>query len=190
VAAAIVAAAVIDGASAAAQTTPMVARFTATAGDVGRAAGDTVRIDVLRWSTDEEREKTVAALGAGAAALGEALRGMPSLGYVWTGSSAGYFIRYAYRLPLDGGGERVILATDPQLGARGGAPWQAAEQRDAPEAPYTVIELRLPAKGAGEGKLSVDTGVAAAADGKTIELADYGNAAVLLTGVSRAATAS
>ena len=70
----------------------------------------------------------------------------------------GYSIKYAYHAASPDGGERIVLATDRRLGAYspGGA---RAERRRVREAgsrdadyEFTLIEIRLDAKGSGEGK--------------------------------------
>jgi hypothetical protein len=51
--------------------------------------------------------------------------------------------------------------------------------------PFTVVELRLNRRGEGEGKASITTPVTVDNEAKTIALANYAAAPVLLKGVKR-----
>ena len=66
----------------------------------------------------------------------------------------GYSIKYAYRTPLPDGGERIILATDRRLGTHttGWQPVRRSQRGAVTDYEFTVIEMRLDAKGFGEGK--------------------------------------
>src|SRR5207249_6066529 len=46
-----------------------------------------------------------------------ALAKASTVGYIWTDEVVGYSIKYARRIPLPNGGERIVLATDRRLGA-------------------------------------------------------------------------
>ena len=94
------------------QSSKPIARYSATTANTS-SPGDTVRIDVLRWSTDTERDSLLSALETnGAAALQNQLQKAPTIGYIWTTETAGYPLRYAYRVSMEDGGERIILAID------------------------------------------------------------------------------
>src|SRR4030095_1027572 len=92
-----------------AQVKGPVERFTATTTNVA-SAGEPVTIELLKWSTDADRDKLASVL----AWYGdkEVANAMPTFGYVWTSASAGYSIRYAYRITGADGGQRIILLTD------------------------------------------------------------------------------
>src|SRR5215470_18080915 len=166
-----------------------VMNITAKSANVGEP-GTAIRIDILRWSTDEERLPMLAALnpalapppaagarggrgggrggraaqaaaddvapdpalaevdGAGGGGGGRGGRGggrggrggrggdaaapakppdpieilntaigkAPTVGYIWTNETVGYSVKYAQRLALPDGTERIILATDRRLG--------------------------------------------------------------------------
>src|SRR5579862_2219829 len=153
--------AVMCAASAAAQTnkpTEPVEKLGATAVNVNPGAGEHITIDIMHWSTDADRDHLIAAWSdkADPAALEKALAAVPTLGYVWIASeSVGYSLRYAQELPLAGGGERILLATDRRLGVwTRGKIWKAAEHPDGPDYPFTVVELHMTKGGTGEGKMS------------------------------------
>lgn len=154
-------------------------RYLATAAALPGIAGETLTIDLLRWSTDAERDKLMATLkDKGDKDLGAALAAAPSLGYIWrSGSGFGTFVRYATRFKA-ADGEHVVLVTDADLSAwvaKPGAPPAAAK-------PYAVIELSL-AAAAPTGKTSLAGKVIADADAKSIRLEDFKTAPAALKGV-------
>jgi hypothetical protein len=219
---------VLSAAVAAAQVTPPILNLTATTENVS-GAKDSIRIDVLRWSTDAEREQLTSAWnlktspdaegragrggqgaargGRGAAAgrggrggrggdaapeppptpessLAAALDKAPTVGHLWSSEVAGYSVREALRLPQPDGGERIILITERRLGAWndlwkpvGGAPTNY---------PFSVIELRLNAKGEGEGKASLTGKVSMDAAAKSLALENYAALPVIFKNVKRA----
>jgi hypothetical protein len=87
------------------------------------------------------------------AALATALKELPAAGYFWTSEVGGYVIRYAARMSEPAGGTRIILLTDKRLGAAKDN-WQPAGG-GANAYEFSLIELRIPAKGDGEGKASL-----------------------------------
>jgi len=151
-------------------------------------APDAVRVEILRWSSDQERDALLnawslkpapgAAKGRGAAKAGKAgAKGAPqgepppaavlvpevelakalqeaaTVGYLWTSELSGYALRYAGQVSAADGSQRVVLITQRRLGAM--------NQRWVPSTgvannlEFSVIELRLNAKGRGEGKVSL-----------------------------------
>jgi hypothetical protein len=161
-------------------------RFTATTAGLGSDSGVPIRIDVLRFTSDEEGQALVAAVGEkGLETLPAQLAGKPSLGYVWTNQSVGYLVRYAVRSPLPGGGERIVVVIDRPLGSLGLQPWKPAPPAAATDYPFTLIELHLNGKGVGEGKLSLAGTVQADAATRTLGLENYSAAPLLLQGAKR-----
>jgi hypothetical protein len=241
-----------------------VMRFTATTANVS-GAPDPVRIDVLAWSTDADRDQMLAAwnmtapppaaagaagrggaggrgargggrgaetpdagaaaanppdAAAGAAAggaaaagagggrggrgggrggaapaadtakqtpegsLAAALQTAKTVGYVWTSESAGYSIRYAYRVPQPDGSERIIFATERRLGAWNDL-WKPAGGAPVSSYDFSVIELHLNAKGEGEGKTSLTGKVVVDSSAKTIALDGYNSLPVVFKDVKR-----
>ena len=219
-------------------------------------APDGVRIDVLRWSTDAERDQLIqawvkpvapapaggrgrgrgapdptadaaaggddaagAAAGAapaaaargggggrgGAAAggrggrggrgggepaapvtpessLASALEKAPTVGYLWSSEVAGYALRYAGKFAEPDGGQKVVLVTERRLGAWNDA-WKPASGDTTTGYEFSVIELRLNAKGEGEGKASLTGKIVVDGSGKTIGLQDYAALPVILKSV-------
>ena len=167
----------------------LVARFSATTAGIDIGTGeagksDTLKVDLLRWSTDTERDELASALAKSEKDFLDSLAKQPSAGYLWTGGSVGVTVRYAYRLPLEGGGDRVILAADRRLNSGGPGVWTAASGPGAHDYAFTLIELRI-AKGVGEGRMSLAGAVGVDGEAKTVALDSYASAPVLLKNVKR-----
>jgi hypothetical protein len=123
--------------------------------------------------------------GRGAAApadpmarLTAAVKAAPTVGFVWGDGVTGYSIKYAWRAPAaDAGTDRIVLVTDRRLGAH--VPGSLTSEQAA-DAEFTVIEMRVAAKGAGEGKTSLSTKIALDAAAQTLALDEYPAAPVQL----------
>jgi hypothetical protein len=218
----------------AAQTSsgPML-RFTATAANVS-GAPDSIRIDLLRWSTDAERDKLMAAwdlkpgavapeggasggrggrggaaVGRGGAAAGRGGRGSAggpgperakpmtperslavalqqatTVGYVWSSEVAGYAIRYAGKVSAPDGSERIILITDRRLGENNHE-WDLKGNAAPSNYGFSVIELRINAKGEGEGRVTLTGQVAPDPAVGMVAPVSYEALPVVLTKVKR-----
>jgi hypothetical protein len=123
------------------------------------------------------------------AALAGAIRRAPSIGYIWTNDVTGYSIKFAHRMPLPDGGERIVLATDRRLGTHSAA-WQPVTSAAQTDYPFTVLELRFDAKGNGEARTSLTTKVVVDKTGGTLALENYTAAPAILQKVRRAAISS
>ncbi len=157
--------------------------FTGTAVNV-TGAGDPIQVDLLRWSTDAEREQIVAAAEKGDKELLAALERGQTLGYIWTSESAGYSVRFAHRMPSPDGSERIILATDHPLGNWNPQIWRATGTAKGNNYPFAVLELRLTRKG-GEGKSSLFAKVIIDKEARTLALENYSAATLVLKDVKR-----
>jgi hypothetical protein len=195
-----------------------VLRLTATTANVS-GAPDSIRIDVLRWSTDAERDQLMAAWNMTAPAAGRGGRGgrggagrggggggrgrggeepaapptpestlaaaieqVPTVGYLWSSEVAGYALRYAGKVAGPDGGERVILITDRRLGNANDL-WKPTAPATASAYEFSVIELRLPAKGEGEGKTSLTGKVAPDSAARILAPENYDALPVVLKSV-------
>jgi hypothetical protein len=155
--------------------------FTAKTVNMSVGAGQDLKIDVFRWSSDGERAALIAALkDNNEKALGETIQKAAALGTIWTNESLGYTVRYAYRDTMPNGSERVILATDGHLGSWSGQVWKPLHGSATSDYPFTVIELRLGRAATGDGKISIAGKVVADETAKTIALADYDTSPTLL----------
>lgn len=153
-------------------------RFTAFAINMnsGPRAG-MVDIVLERLTTDEEREGLIAAFAEnGQDGLLRALQKVrPRVGYIRTPNSLGYDLQYAWRIVNSDGSSRVIIGTDRPINF-----WEASRQPRTIDYPFTIIEMRLDAKGNGEGRMAAGTKISKSRDGKTIELENYGISPVAL----------
>ena len=148
--------------AAAAQPPPPPETFTGTTANTS-APGVELRINVLRWSEAADREAVLSTIepalaGAvayddGAETISDALQDLQTVGFIWTGGSLGYALKYTHRTEQPDGGEHLVLVTDRPLGLwdRNG-PWRDGdtEPRD-----FTVVDIRLDAEGNGEGRMSL-----------------------------------
>lgn len=185
-------------------------QLTATTANVA-GAQDPVRIEILRWSTDEERDRLTDAwslkpsaagppAGRGAekgaakqgkaagrgrgpanvaatnltpeAALAKALNETTTVGYLWSSEIAGYALRYAGKVDNPDGSQRIILITQRRLGAVNQR-WNPTFEGAANSYEFSVIELRLNAKGEGEGRVSLVGKVTPDAGAKIVTLENY-----------------
>jgi hypothetical protein len=157
---------------------PKPYRFTAFAINMnsGPRAG-MVDIVLERLTTDEERDGLIAAfVEGGQNALLKALQKVrPRVGYIRTPNSLGYDLQYAYRFVNSDGTSRVVIGTDRPINF-----WEARNQPRTIDYPFTIIEMRLDAKGQGEGRMAAGTKISKSKDGKTIELENYGISPVAL----------
>jgi hypothetical protein len=118
-------------------------------------------------------------------ALTAAIGKGPTLGYIWTTDVTGYSIKYAYHASLPDGGERIVLATDRRLGAYTTG-WKPVTAAPVTDYDFTVIEIRLDAKGLGEGKTSLTTKVIVddnVPGSKTVALDNYAATPAILQNV-------
>jgi hypothetical protein len=108
-----------------------------------------IHIVIERWSTPEERSSLKAVfVENGADKLLSALqRVKPRCGYVRSSNSLGWDIWYARETPLPDGGRKIALATDRPVGM-----WEAVNAGRSTDYQFSLAEVRLPAKGKGQGK--------------------------------------
>jgi hypothetical protein len=112
------------------------------------------------------------------ARLATAVRAAPTVGFIWGDGVTGYSIKYAWHAPSSAAGiERIVLVTDRKLGTH--VP-EWAPPGAAPDAEFTVIEMLVDAKGAGEGKTSLAAKVAVDTAAQTLALEGYSAAPVQL----------
>jgi hypothetical protein len=114
-----------------------------------------------------------------AARLTAAVKAAPTVGFIWGDGPTGYSIKYAWRSASPGAPERVVLVTDRRLGAHSTS-WPVIEvPGPADGAEFTVVEMRIDAKGLGEAKVAPAPPVVDAA-AHTLALDRYDAAPVLL----------
>jgi hypothetical protein len=164
-----------------AQNKGPVERLTATGTNISNAP-EPVAIDIIRWSTDAERDRLMSVYSWYGER--EMAGSMPTIGYIWTSESAGYSLRYAYRIAGTDGSQRIILMTDRRIGGSPQA-WKPVAAASTEEYPFTVFELRLNKAGQGEGKSSITNKLSVDAAARTIAIDNYSAAPVILSKISR-----
>ena len=165
-----------------AQTSGTPERFTALAVNTNNGGTTPVEIAVDRWSTAAERGQLVKTLrDQGPEKLLSVLQNMRKVGFIRQTTSIGWDLRYAHHEAIpDGGGERVVVATDRPIGN-----WEAINQPRTIDYPFTVIELHLNANGEGQGKMTYATKITEDKKTGSIVLENWGTGPVLLQGVHR-----
>ena len=134
---------------------------------------------IERWSTDAEREQLITAFNEkGPNGLLSALQRTKRVGYMRLPNTLGYDLHYARKHPGEDGGEQIIILTDRRVGF-----WEARDQPRTMDYPFTLIEVRVNAKGEGEGKLSVATKITYNKKKNTVELENYASEPVRLQNV-------
>jgi hypothetical protein len=122
--------------------------------------------------------------------LATALKEATTVGYLWSSEVAGYALRYAGKVTGPDGIERIILITDRRLGKANDS-WKPAGAAAAPGTPdtadFSVIELRVNAKGEGEGKISLTGKVAPDPAAKIVAPENYSELPVVLKNVKQRA---
>jgi hypothetical protein len=167
-----------------AQTNGAPERYTASAINMNNGSAGNIDITVDRWSTDKERDALLSVMSQkGPEKLLDALQDTRPVGHFGAPGNLSWDLRFARKVQLPDGGERVVLITDRRIGF-----WEAVNQPRSIDYPFTVIELRLNAEGEGEGKMSVATKVVHDEEHKTITLEDYSIQPVQLTNVKRQLT--
>lgn len=165
-----------------AQSRPIPDTFIGTTANMV-PAGVGLKIDVLEWSGQAARAAVAAALEAENVA--DALKELPSAGYVWIDDSpVGYPLKYAYRTTDDAGRERVTFVTTPVLGAYGLDAWTPAGASAAQAYDYSVIELRIGKDSDGVGTLSLAAEVSADGDAQIVSL-DWDGSGPLIIDAAR-----
>jgi hypothetical protein len=118
------------------------------------------------------------------AALAAAMKELTPAGYFWTSEVGGYLVRYAAKVPGTGGETRIVLLTDKRLGAAKNS-WQPGPAAGAANSyEFSLIELRVPAKGDGEGKVSLTGTMVVDPGTKGLALENYDALPVTLRGVT------
>jgi hypothetical protein len=118
----------------------------------------TVDFTVERWSTDAERDALLGVMreekdvNRANDLLLKALVKMPKVGHIRTPQTLAWDLHYAHQTPIEGGGRRIVLATDRPIGFR-----EARNSARTMDYPFTIVEIRLDANDKGEGKILAGT---------------------------------
>ena len=99
------------------------------------------------------------------ARLTTAIKGAPTVGYIW-GGITGYSIKYAWRAQAADRTERVVMVIDRRLDT----PLLPPASSVAADAEFTVLDMLIDAKGIGEARTSLNTAVVVDAAAQTLAL--------------------
>ena len=150
--------------------------FTAFGVQMQTGMAGAVEIAIYRWSTDAEREELKAVLkAAGSPAVAAQLQQMPTVGYFKLPDTLGKTCYYAQSRDLPDGTRQVVVATDRFVAMQTISP--QASQYD-----LSIVELRLPKSGKGEGKIVLAGKASFDKDGK-VQISNYQGGPVLLKDV-------
>ena len=154
-----------------------LAASSATTFTLGQTGTAQVRVRISSWSSDEQRAELLGALKEGGTkALTTALENAADHGWATVGSSR-QTLRYARMFEQDGL-RRIILATDRPLGAS-----EVMKYRRTQKYTISLMELRLPAKGKGEGTLAIGVELTFDPDENVIEIENFGSQAARIVNV-------
>ena len=162
-----------------------ITAFAVNMSNIGSGGNAVVEITINRWTTPEERQQLIAAmLEKGSNALLGALQKTPSHGRFRIPGLVGpdphqlrlgYDLHYAWQVPLDEGGRRIVIATDRYIGVQ-----EARNQPRTMDYPFTLFEIRVNKAGEGEGRMAVATMISFDKKKNTIELENYSSEPVRL----------
>jgi hypothetical protein len=153
--------------------------------DVPRGNAGTLQIRITGWSPGAARERLIATMiDKGQDALLSALQKERSKGRIsfpnWQGPDPqnfrlGWDLRYASHDKLPDGGERIVIATDRQMSM-----WEVRNRPRTYDYPFTLIEIRMPREGKGEGRMFGATQILFDKKKNQIVLEQYGAGEVRL----------
>jgi hypothetical protein len=165
------------------QTNGSGERFTANAVNLDSGGTSTLEIVIDRWSTEAEHDRLLGVLQQkGPDKLLDALQSNLMVGYIRDVSAGGvrWELRYARRVALPDGGERVIVATDRPIGVR-----EEISGSRTLEYPFTIIQFTIQPNGEGEGKLSAAARVTFERKTNSVVVENWGTTPILLQNVKR-----
>ena len=117
-----------------------------------------VDFTVERWSTDQERAQLLNILAEekdpykANNRIFNVVQKLPKTGFIRTSRTLAWDLRYARQSPIEGGGRRIVVASDRPIGFR-----EAVAQPRTTDYPFTIVEIRLDKDDRGEGKILVGT---------------------------------
>jgi hypothetical protein len=136
---------------------------------------NTVDIVIERWSTPEEVEKLRGALMEEPDRRGRSTVLLPALqairprcGFARTSTSLGWDIHYARQIPIEGGGRRIVVATDRPIEM-----WEARNNTRSRDHEFSLAEIHLGPDGTGQGTAITMAALRFNAETKTLEIENY-----------------
>ena len=136
-------------------------------------------IRVTRWTTPDERGKLLGIVAENKPNdLLRALQKLPSAGRISVPGHRGpdphkvvlgWTLHYAWHMPMDEGGHRIVLATDRYVTFE-----EARSNPRTMDYPFTLLDIRIDKNGEGVGKASIATKITFDKKKNTMELENYG----------------
>ena len=111
-----------------------------------------MRVRVMRWSTDDERQQLMAALGEPSKLL-SALPYVDVVGYLQWPGGLEHSLRYARQTARSDGGADIVLVVERPLWL-----WWDPTAKWAPDQQFTIVQLRVNKDGTGEGRIATGDG--------------------------------
>ncbi len=148
--------------------------------NVATGANQTIRININRWSTPEQRQHLITTFleKGGQEALLRELEKEPELGRF---NFPGYFgpdpnntmrlgtdIRYARNFAGEDGGRRIVIITPRVIGFR-----EEVNQPRTTDYPFSLFEMRFDAAGKGQGKMAYATKITFDKRKNNVELENF-----------------
>ena len=161
---------------------PEILRLRAFAVDLNSSVRtNTIDIVIERWSTPEETSNLKAVLveSGGHKLLSTLQKVKPRCGYARTSTSLGWDIYFAREVPLPDGGRKISLASDRPVGM-----WEARNSGRSMDYEFSLVEIRLPADGKGQGKAIKAAKVSFDKENSTLEIENYQQQPVRLNEVT------
>ena len=165
-----------------------ISAFAVSMGTVATGTTAIVDMQINSWSTAAERSRLITSMmEKGPDATLRLLQKLPVKGRFRVPSLSGpdpanlrlgHDIRYAFQTPLEDGGRRIVVITDRYIGFR-----EARNQPQTVDYPFTLMEIRVNAKGEGTGKASVATRITFDKKDQKIELENWSSEPVRLNEV-------
>ena len=158
-----------------------ILKLNAFAASLERGKTGMIKIDIYRWSTDEEREALLTTLQEfGQDKLLDTLQKVrPPVGRISMPGRLGWDLYYARNHPNPDGSRRIVVATN-----RAVAFGEAATNTRSMQYQFTLAEVHLDAEGKGEGKLVTAARLSWDKAAKKLEVENYQALPVDLINVS------
>ena len=157
-------------------------RFHGLAVQMGALPGSTTQqidLSVTRMSTELERDTVMNTILEQPSKLVDVLRKMPSVGRLTSPGSVGYDLRYVEQSKI-GSSDRFLILTDRPVGFT-----EAVDNSRTLEYAVTVIELRVPPAGQGQGKIAVAAKLSVDPRTKALTAEDWNISPVLIQSLER-----
>ena len=111
-----------------------------------------LRVRLMRWSTDDERQQVMTALGEPSKLL-SALPNVDVVGYLQWPGGLEHSVRYARQTARPDGGADIVMVVERPLWL-----WWDPTAKWAADQQFTVVQMRVNKDGTGEGRIATGDG--------------------------------